>query len=357
LSMKTIMTTLPEIIMQSGEVDGLIIHGTKDTGNDISTLVEKLTNSASDEVSAQNRVDLPTAISLPGKYGVPLFISSFYHQGDSFTTYYQDHGISVFDFPEKAAEAVAVLLKYKRIKERKVITPAALPIPSEDAAKIIKAALTKGQKALDEYDAKKILAAYGIAIVRERLARTEEEAIAAARSIGFPLALKGCSPEILHKTGKGLIHLNLQDEKGTASAFHAIQRTSGSPVPVLVQEMISGSREFLMGMTRFPGFGPVLLFGLGGIFAEVLKDTAFRAAPLSLVEAEEMAYDIRSRKLLEGFRGMPAVDISALAVILQKLSFIAVLHPEIAEMDLNPLIVSDDKPIVVDALMILNVER
>ena len=357
LSMKAIMVTLPEIIMQSGEVDGLIIHGTKDTGNDISNLVEKLTQSASDEVSAQNRVDLPTAISLPGKYGVPLFISSFYHQGDSFTAYYQDHGISVFDFPEKAAEAMATLLKYKRIKDRKSIKPAQLPHPAEDAGKILRAALTKGQRSLDEHEAKKILAAYGIPIVREMPAQTVEETIAAARNIGFPIALKGCSPKILHKTGKGLIRLNLQDETGTVGAFQAIQSASVGPVPVLVQQMISGSRELLMGTTRFPGFGPVLLFGLGGIFAEALKDAAFRSAPLSLVEAEEMAYDFRAQKILKSIRGMPAVDMTALADILQKLSFISVLHPEIVEMDLNPLIVSGDKPVVVDALIILEGER
>jgi len=106
-------------------------------------------------------------------------------------------------------------------------------------------------------------------------------------------------------------------------------------------------------MTRFPGFGPVLLFGLGGIFTEALQDNSFRLAPLSLTEAAEMVYDIRADKMLMEFRGMPAVDVPALADILQQLSFISLLHPEIAEIDLNPIIIAGSKPVVADALFVL----
>jgi hypothetical protein len=117
--------------------------------------------------------------------------------------------------------------------------------------------------------------------------------------------------------------------------------------------MVSGSREFVAGMTRFPGFGPCLLFGLGGVLTEVLKDTTFRSTPLSAAEAQEMLADIRAKKLVGEFRGMPAVDTTVLAGILQGVGFIALLHPEIAEIDLNPIIIAGSEPIVADALFVL----
>ena len=117
--------------------------------------------------------------------------------------------------------------------------------------------------------------------------------------------------------------------------------------------MVAGSREFVAGMTRFPGFGPCVLFGLGGVFTEALKDTVFRSAPLCATEAEEMLSDIRARELLGAFRGLPAVDCAALAGILQAVGFIALLHPEIAEIDLNPIIIAGSQPVVADALFVL----
>jgi len=117
--------------------------------------------------------------------------------------------------------------------------------------------------------------------------------------------------------------------------------------------MVPGNREFVAGMTRFPGFGPCILFGLGGVFTEALRDAAFRSAPLSLTEAEEMLFAIRARGLLAEFRGLPAVDLPALAGILQAIGIIAHLHPEIAEIDLNPVIIAGSKPVVADALFIV----
>jgi succinyl-CoA synthetase beta subunit len=230
------------------------------------------------------------------------------------------------------------------------------PIPPDEqpeAVQIIRTALTAGRKALDEHQAKQLLAAYGVPVTREELATTEDEALEAARKIGFPVAIKACSWEIMHKSGKGLIALGIKTEAALRKAFHAIREAAGQPVPILIQEMISGSREFVAGMTRFPGFGPCVLFGLGGVFAEALKDTAFRSAPLSTTEAKEMLSAIRAKELLGSFRGLPAVDVPALAAILQAIGFIALLHPEIAEIDLNPVIISGARPVVADALFIL----
>ena len=327
-------TTLPEMIMKSGEVDALIVHG-------VFVFHE------------QNLFDLSRSVSLPHTYGKPMLATSFFDRQDAHVAFYQDHDIPVFEMPEKAARAMADLLRYRKVRERKAIETPALPEPAQEALKIIKSALKNGQKGLDEYESKKILAAYGIPVCREKLAATGDEALAAAREIGFPVALKGCSWEITHKTEKKLVCLGLQKEKEVTDSFQAIREEARKNIPVLVQEMIPGSREFAMGMTRFPGFGPVLLFGLGGIFTEALQDNSFRLAPLSLTEAAEMVYDIRADKMLMEFRGMPAVDVPALADILQQLSFISLLHPEIAEMDLNPLIITGARPIVADALVIL----
>jgi len=358
LDMKALSTTIPELIMKSGEVDGLIIHGVISFLEEANpTLKKYLEDIPLAEMTKQLLVNLSDAVTLPETYGTPMLISSFFDRRDSYVAFYQDHDIPVLNGPEKAAKAMADLYRYNRIRRRK---PAVMPDPPElsvEAAGLIASALKKGQKGLDEHEGKKILSAYGIPVTREKLAATEAGALKAARETGFPVALKACSWDIMHKTGKGLVRLGLRGEEDVCAAFRSIREAAGSDIPILVQEMVPGSREFVMGMTRFPGFGPVLLFGLGGIFTEALKDTAFRSAPLSLAEAEEMIRDIRAAEMLEAFRGMPAVDITALAEILQTLGFIALLHPEIAEMDLNPLIISGSRPIVADALIIVNSEQ
>jgi acyl-CoA synthetase (NDP forming) len=157
----------------------------------------------------------------------------------------------------------------------------------------------------------------------------------------------------MHKSGKGLIALNIKDEKELKIAFHSIQKAARRKVPVLVQEMLSGNREFLAGMTRFPGFGLCVVFGLGGVFTEIYNDTTIRLAPLANSDTAEMFEDIHARKLLGDFRGLPQVKKDQLTKILRGLGNIALLHPEIAEIDLNPIIISGAKPIVADALIVL----
>jgi acetyltransferase len=356
LDMQLLSTRIPEMIMQSGEVDGVILHGAMSTGfmREVYPHLRELLNDIDEEQFIEiYRRDLTGAVSLPQKYGLPLLVSSFFGADDAYTQAYQDNDIPVFDSPEKAARAMASFLKHKEIRDRKTIITPALPDRSAEAAQIIKEALQHGQQALDEFKAKRILSLYGIQTVRENLAGTAGEAVQTARGIGYPVVAKACSWEIMHKTGKGLIALNLGTEKEVRRALRSIRQAAGSSVPVLIQEMLSGAREFVAGMTRFPGFGPCVLFGLGGVLTEALKDTAWRSAPLSVVDAQEMIQDIRAKKLLGEFRGMPAVDTTALAGILQGVGFIALLHPEIAEIDLNPIIIAGSAPIVADALFVL----
>ena len=298
-------------------------------------------------------IDMDAAAALPRKYGLPLIISSFFGSDDSFTARYRANDVPVFDSPEKAAQGMVTLLRHKEIRERKPIETPPLPERNPGVARLIAEALVAGQKALDEHEAKQVLAAYGVPVTREAVASTEDEAVSIAHRIGFPVALKACAWEIMHKSGKGLIVLNIATEAPLRRAFHDIRESAGREVPILVQAMVKGSREFLAGMTRFPGFGPCVLFGLGGVFAEALKDTVFRSAPFCTAEAEEMLADIRGRELLGAFRGLPAVDLPALASIVQAVGFIALLHPEIAEIDLNPIIIAGSQPVVADALFVL----
>jgi acetate---CoA ligase (ADP-forming) len=355
LDMQVLSTVIPEMIMKSGEVDGVILHGAMMSGfmKEVYPHVRELLNGISEETFLnQFRKDLTQTVLLPWKYGIPLIVSSFF-EDDDYTQAYQRHNVPVIDSPEKAARAMVSLLRYKTVRERKSLTASELPARQDVAGQVIGTALANGQKALDEYQAKRLLAAYGLPVTREKTALTEEDAVAAAGTIGFPVAVKACSWEIMHKTGQGLIALNVQTVEETRHAWRSIREAAGKDVPVLIQEMVHGAREFVAGMTRFPGFGPCVLFGLGGVFTEALGDTTFRLAPLCTTEAQEMVFDIRARKLLGNFRGQPAVDASALTDILQGIGAIALLHPEISEMDLNPIITAGARPVIADALFVL----
>jgi acetyltransferase len=291
---------------------------------------------------------------LPRKHNIPLIISSFFGQEDSYTKGFQENNIPVFHSPEKTARALGSLYHYKLIKERKPGKKISLPKVSPPAARFIKQAKENGQKALDEHAAKKLLAAYGVPVTKEKLAQTLGEALAAASKIGYPVALKACHWEIMHKSGKGLIALNVENAAKLKGAFKGIRRAAGKAVPVLVQEMLAGNREFLAGMTRFAGFGACVVFGLGGVFTEIYRDTTIRMAPFTAADAQEMFADLRAQKLLEEFRGMPQVEKDELVGILQAVGNISLLHPEIAEIDLNPIIIHGARPVVADALIVLS---
>jgi acetate---CoA ligase (ADP-forming) len=358
LDMGLLSTGLPVRILASGEVDALIIHGAMGTGfmREIYPHIrEMIGNPDLDGFLAPFCKDLSTTTTLPARYGIPVVISSFFGSEDNYTTGYRDHAVPVFDSPEKAALAIASLLRHREIRGRKPVDRPEIPQENPGASRIIRAALASGQRALDEHQAKRVLAAYGVPVTREGLATTATEAVRIACGIGFPVAAKACTWEILHKSGRGLIALNIPTRQALRRAFGAIRQAAGRNVPVLVQAMLPpGGREFVCGMTRFAGFGPCILFGLGGVFTEALRDTTIRSAPLGETEAGEMLLDIRAKDLLGEFRGAPAVDRPALAGILQTLGVIALRHPEVAEIDLNPVIISGAQPVVADALFILD---
>jgi len=207
--------------------------------------------------------------------------------------------------------------------------------------------------ALDEAAAKELLATYGVPVVREARAADEKQAVAAAERMGYPVVLKGLGAEFAHKTEHGLVVLNLRDASAVRSAALKLLDTLQGRGSLLVQRMVNGKREFLAGMSRDAQFGPVVTFGLGGIFAEALADVSFRVCPLTQDDARAMLDEIRARALLGPVRGLPAVDRQALVKVLMGLSRLALERPDIAAIDINPLVIEGAQPVAVDALVVM----
>jgi len=226
----------------------------------------------------------------------------------------------------------------------------------ENRSAIVEKALREGRKTLSEYESKEFLKSYGIPATRETLVHTREECTKAAHAIGYPLVLKACSPQLAHKTEKGLVRLDLRSNQELILAFDDLMsRMEGNEKSILVQELIKGTRELVAGMTRDPQFGPCVMFGLGGIFTEILKDIAFRVAPLEKRDALDMTQEIKAHKILGAVRGMPAADMDLLCDILVKVGEIGLENESIQEIDINPMILSGAKPVAVDALIVLKV--
>lgn len=220
--------------------------------------------------------------------------------------------------------------------------------------KIIEKALEEGRTTLSEYEAKQVLASYQIPVTREILVEDVKDLSKAAEEIGFPLVLKACSSEIAHKTEKSLIRVDIRNDEEARIAFEEIRgNMDGDEKTVLVQELIGGKRELVVGLTRDPQFGPCVMFGLGGIFTEILKDISFRIAPLEKRDALEMLQEIKGHKILDAVRGMEAADRDMLADILLNVGRIGLENDNVKEIDINPLIISGNSPVAVDALIVL----
>ena len=220
--------------------------------------------------------------------------------------------------------------------------------------KLIDDALNEGRFQLSEYESKQVLASYGLPVTDEILANTPEELIKAAAKIGYPLVIKACSADIAHKTEKGLIRVDVRNDGEAKTAFNEIVASmNGAGKTVLIQQMIRGQRELVVGLTRDPQFGPCVMFGLGGIFTEILEDSVFRVAPLEKFDAMDMMQEIKAHKILDAVRGLEAVDRELLADILIKVGQIGIENEDIKEIDINPVIISRGKPVAVDALVVL----
>lgn len=227
------------------------------------------------------------------------------------------------------------------------------------SAAIIENAQKSGRKYLNEIESKQLLKEADIPVTETRLARSKEEAVAVAKELGFPVVLKIVSPDIIHKSDIGGVKVNVADEGQVGKAYDEIMaavkaKMVGAKVEgVSVQNMAKPGVEVIIGMSKDPQFGPVLMFGIGGILVELLKDVSFRIVPITRRDANEMISDIKGYPLLTGYRGSEPANIKALEDILLKLSDLADKTPQIKELDLNPVFARKDDAVAVDARIIL----
>ena len=227
-------------------------------------------------------------------------------------------------------------------------------------ASIIDKAKAEGRKVLSEVESKQLLEEAGVSTARARLAATREEAQAQARETGFPAVLKIISPDISHKSDVGGVKLDLKSAEEVGAAFDEIMASVKNAAPdatiegVSVQQMARPGVEVIVGISQDAQFGPVLMFGLGGVFVEVLKDVAFRIVPITPRDAHQMVRDIKGYPVLEGFRGQEPADVAALEQLLLRVSEFAEQHPEVAELDLNPIFAYKDGALAVDARVVLS---
>jgi len=271
----------------------------------------------------------------------------------------QEVGIPTYLFPESATNALAALARYGRWLERPVEEPRVFDVDAERVKAILDRAEEESRPRLMEPEAFDVLDAYGIPTVERAFVRTDKEALQAARDIGFPVVVKAVSSQIVHKSDVGAVRVDIRDEEGLRAALAAMRSEIGTRAPdaeidgLLVARFMSGGRETIMGVTFDPSFGPVLMFGLGGIYVEALGDVSFRVHPLTEQDAREMVDGIRGRALLEGFRGAPPVDKTTIVDALQRLSQLVGEHPRIKELDMNPALAFQDGLLAVDARVAL----
>jgi len=217
----------------------------------------------------------------------------------------------------------------------------------------------EGRSILTEFESKKILKEAGISVVETKLAKTQKEAVSLSQKMGFPIALKIASPEVIHKSDSGGVKLSLNNVSEVKKAYDEILKKVKKQYPdavihgVSVQKTVRPGTEVIVGVSKDPQFGPVIMFGLGGIFVELLKDVTFRVIPVEQRDAREMIKEVKGYPLLQGYRGKESANISALVEVILKISKLIEENPHIKELELNPIFVYRDKAVGADARIIL----
>jgi acetyltransferase len=254
------------------------------------------------------------------------------------------HGIPMYVNPETPGRVLSAMLRYaKWLKRPAVSTEQLSGMNQGEVTKILESA--KGQPALGEVLTRPLLAAYGMPVVAGGMAKSADEAAAIAQKVGYPVVMKIVSPEILHKSDLGGIRLNLTDDQAVHANFSSLMQDIAAKKPeavlegVLIEAMAPKGQEVIVGMRRDPNFGPLMMFGLGGIYVELFGDVSFRVAPLTREDAADMVRNTHAGRLLTGFRGMPEADVEVVVDTILRLSKLAQDFPQISEIEINPLLV------------------
>jgi acyl-CoA synthetase (NDP forming) len=333
-----------EVVAKDPGVDGIVVILTPQAMTEI-----KETATAVADLS--DRVDIPVIGCFMGEYAVEKGVDILTRRG-----------VPNYPFPERAVDVLKAMANYRDIRTQPL--PAFDPIKAdvESVRQVLAKIRQDGRATVGDFEARDILQAYGLRIPASKLAKDADEAVAIASEIGYPVVLKIASPDILHKTDVGGVRVGLNSPGDVRDAFDLIVYRAGRYVPgatvwgCLVQEMSPPGLEVLVGMNRDPQFGPLVTFALGGIYVEILKDATFRVAPFSRDEARQMLEELRARALLDGVRGNPPVDKEAIVDTIMRIGQLVQDFPEIAELDINPLIVYEQGQggIAIDMRLVLS---
>jgi len=257
-------------------------------------------------------------------------------------------GVPYYNYAEGAIRALSTMLRFSKWASTPTGSVRKFKVNKDRAARVLARARGEGRPNLLEEEGQEVLRAYGLPLPKSRLARDADEAVRIAGKIGYPVVMKIASPQIIHKSDAGGVMVNLSGEKEVRSAYGAIVRNAraydrGAEIKgVLVVEMVRGGKEMIIGSKLEPGFGPVIMLGMGGIYVEVLKDVTFRLAPVTDREADGMIASIKTQRLLQGVRGERPSDLAGLSECIQRLSQLVTDFEEIRELDMNPVLVMEE---------------
>lgn len=352
VGLSSLVEDIPEIMFSAEEVDGVIIHGVMDTGfmEAMYPIFKPLLDISAEEFIASFESSIDELVGLPASWGKPLVISTFVGDEDHCTRVLHENLIPKYDSPEMAGRAMGALWRYwSTIHGR----PRDAGVGCREGRRLRE--LLAAEPRPDEYAAKRLLETCGITVTREARVNSVDEALESAGTLGYPVVCKACTSDIAHKTEQGLVFTGLNSPSELKKACARIHDLIPE-AELLIAEHIQSRREFIVGMTRRDDFGPVLLFGVGGVNAEGLRDTVLRLAPLSRSAATAMIRSIRSADLLGPFRGEPGVDVDRLADLIVALGDLAMEVPGIKEIDCNPVMVVRGLPVVADCLIVMEEE-
>jgi acetyl coenzyme A synthetase (ADP forming)-like protein len=299
---------------------------------------------ASIVAACKDRREKPVLAVLMGREGLPQGIAEL-----------DEAGIPAYRFPESAARALAAMHRHRAWAERPVLEPESFDVDRNAVNELLDRVLESGRLHLTEAEALDLFKAYGIPTIPYRVATSEEDAVEASLELGFPVVLKVLSPDVVHKTDVGGVAVDLRSADEVSGAYRSIlsnvrkHHETASIHGVLVEKFQKEGREVIVGMSTDARFGPILMFGLGGIYVEALKDVAFRVHPVTRIDAEEMIRSIRGFPLLEGVRGEPPADLEILAEVIQRISQLVGDHDRIQELDVNPFVALESGGMALDA--------
>lgn len=332
-----------DIVMQDPNIDGIIVILTPQAGTDVKEIAQVV-------IDRSKQTDKPIVACFIGGTMASVGVEAF-----------AINHVPSYPFPERAIASLGAMYRYWTWLQEPEAIIETFDVDKATVSSLFAKIRQEGRTTIGDTEAQAILKAYGITTPRSSVATTPEDAVAYCNEVGYPVVMKIASPDILHKSDVGGIKVGIKNDAEAREWFKTIIDRAQAAIPtatiwgIQIQEMVTNAREIIIGMNNDPQFGPLVMFGLGGIYVEVLKDVTFRVAPMTRLQAKQMVEAIRSYKLLAGVRGQAPADLDAVIDVLLRVSQLVIDFPEIAEMDINPLLVREQGKgaVAVDMRLIL----